>query len=97
MKEMVWVAIIVVLNLFAYWIVTGPWIPQNQFEAILVGAFFIGPSLGTFWMMFVAVRYESKPWHFIWLALIPFCFLWYYFERFRSGRYLTRGSTSGTV
>ena len=89
-------AVIVVLNLLAYWIVTGPWIPPNQFAAILVGGFFMGSSVGTFWMMFVAIRYESKPWHFIWLALIPFCFVWYYFERFRSGKHLTRSSASGT-
>jgi hypothetical protein len=38
MKEIVWAAILVVLNLFANWIVSGPWIPQDQFEAPLVGA-----------------------------------------------------------
>lgn len=57
---------------------------------------FLGSSLGIFWMMFIAMRYESKPWRFIGLALIPFCFVWYYFERFRSGKHLT-DSASGAA
>jgi hypothetical protein len=95
-KELTWPSIIIALNLVAYWIVTGPWIPQHEWEAVLVAAFFMGASLGTLWMMFIAIRYESKPWHFIGLAIIPFCFVWYYYERYRSGRHLTRGRVAQT-
>jgi hypothetical protein len=46
-------------------------------------------------MMFTALRYESKPFPFVVLAFIPFSFLWYYAERYRRGRYLSRDITRG--
>ncbi|SRR5713101_1746846 len=90
MKELLWIVVIAALNLLAYWLVIGPWCPVGQFGAFLVGAFFILSSLGGLWMMYVAVRYESKHWHFVGLAFIPFTFLWYYVERFRTGAYNNR-------
>jgi len=38
-------------------------------------------------MMYMSIRYEKKPLPFVLLALlIPFTFLWYYFERVRPGK-----------
>jgi hypothetical protein len=42
------------------------------------------PVVGTFWMAYMTIRYEKNPFPMLLLAfLIPFTFLWYYFERFR--------------
>jgi len=43
-------------------------------------------SAGAFWMMYVAVQQEKRPWPMIWLAFVPFSCLWYYFDRFRPRR-----------
>ena len=45
------------------------------------------PPFGAFWMMYVSIRYEERPFPLVALALfIPFSFLWYYFERVRPGK-----------
>lgn len=43
------------------------------------------PPLGAFWMMYMSIRHEKNPFPMVLLAFIPFTFLWYYFERVRSG------------
>lgn len=85
-----WAGFILLLNLLAAWIVIGPWLPENTFVKFLVAMFFLAPSVGTFWMIYVAVRYEAKPWPFVAIALISFSCLWYYGTRYRTGRYMTR-------
>lgn len=48
---------------------------------------------GAFWMAYKCLRYEGKPFPLALFALlIPFSFLWYYVERVRSGKHLTRES-----
>jgi len=45
------------------------------------------PTVGALWMAYMAVRYEKDPFPMLLLAfLIPFTFLWYYFERVRKTR-----------
>jgi hypothetical protein len=90
MKNFLWIVLIGALNLLAYWFVSGPWRPEHQFVALLVAAYFFGGGAGGLWMMYMAVRYESRHWHLVALACIPFTFLWYYVERLRTGRYNTR-------
>ena len=48
------------------------------------------PTVGAFWMMYMSVRDEKNPLPLILLAMIPFTFLWYYFDRVRP-RELARG------
>jgi hypothetical protein len=43
-------------------------------------------TVGSFWMMYVALREEKQPWPMFWLAFVPFSSLWYYFERVRPRR-----------
>jgi hypothetical protein len=45
-------------------------------------------TVGAIWMMELAVREEKHPGPMIWLAVLPFSFLWYYFERVRPSRAL---------
>jgi hypothetical protein len=40
-------------------------------------------TVGAIWMMESATREETHPGPVIWLAFLPFSFLWYYFERVR--------------
>jgi hypothetical protein len=77
--------------LFIASIIVAPWPivaghPLVSGAAVLV---FGAPSLGALWMMYFAVRYEAKPLHYVALALVPFFCVWYYFYRYRTGRYLT--------
>jgi hypothetical protein len=60
--------------------------------AMIVGAVpFAVAALGAFWMIFVAVRREKRPWPKIWLAMfVPFSSLWYYFERVRHDKHPVR-------
>ncbi len=76
---------------FAFWAVTAPGTSQNPlFVALLVVVFSIAP-IGSFWMMYQAIRYEKNPWPLILCAMfIPFSFLWYYFERVRPAKHLSR-------
>ncbi len=37
-------------------------------------------------MLYMAVRYEAQPLPMMFLAFVPYAFLWYYFERVRRGK-----------
>ena len=41
------------------------------------------PTVGAFWMIYTAIRFEKNPLPFILLAIIPFACFWYYFDRAR--------------
>ena len=71
--------------LATFLLLSGP-SPENNFAvaAALVVLFAIAP-LGGFWMIYKSIRCEKKPFPIVFLAFIPFTFLWYYFERVRSG------------
>jgi hypothetical protein len=48
---------------------------------------------GALWMAYKCLRYERRPFPLVLFALlVPFSFLWYYVERVRSGKHLTRES-----
>jgi hypothetical protein len=61
--------------------------PEDH-PAILLAfvALFAIPPLGAFWMMYMSIRNEKSPFPMVLLAFIPFTFLWYYFERVRTGK-----------
>lgn len=66
---------------------------QGEWMSALLGliSFVMGASqLGGYWMMYQAVRYEISPWRFVFLAFIPFAFVWYYFERYSKRRASSR-------
>jgi len=74
-----------VLTVSAILLLTRGPAPENHPAVLilLIGLFGIAP-LGAFWMMYMSIRYEKKPVPMLALALlIPFTFLWYYFERVR--------------
>ena len=73
---------LVTTALFGLWTVFGPGSAANNAElGLILGLIFILPSLGMCWMLYHSVRYEEKPLPFVFLALIPYAFLWYYLRR----------------
>ena len=90
MRVALWCLSGFVVTCLAFWIVTSEWFPNNPFVLTLVFLFFSVPSLGAFWMIYVAIRFESHPLGLVLLAFVPYSFLWYYFERVRVRKHMTR-------
>jgi hypothetical protein len=40
-------------------------------------------NVGALWMLYQSARYEIRPFRFCVLSIIPFSFVWYYYERHR--------------
>jgi hypothetical protein len=89
-KNVPWILLSAALTILAFWIVVGHWYPNSSILLFLVTVFFLALNIGTIWMLYVAVRFEKQPLPFVFLAFIPFAFLWYYFQRVRFGKHLTR-------
>jgi hypothetical protein len=47
----------------------------------VVGLATLVANIGALWMLYQSIRYEIRPLLFCVLALIPFSFVWYYYER----------------
>jgi hypothetical protein len=47
-------------------------------------------NIGALWMWYQAIRYEIHPLKFIIIAVLPFSFMWYYFERYAKRRGIHR-------
>jgi len=78
----VYLAISVAAVVLGLWIVFGPSSPAGNAElGAIIALIFVFPSLGMCWMLYYCIRYEEKPLPFVFLALIPYAFLWYYFRR----------------
>ena len=43
-------------------------------------------NIGSYWMMYQAIRYEVRPLRFFLLAFLPLACVWYYFERYANRR-----------
>jgi hypothetical protein len=90
MRTLLWIFLIGGLTLLAFWVVVGPWFPQNSVVIGAIAASFGLSASGGFWMLYMAVRYERHPLRFVALSLLPFAFIWYYVERVRPGKHRTR-------
>jgi drug/metabolite transporter (DMT)-like permease len=71
---------LLVLTLGVFLIARGPTSESNPLVMVALVTIFAIAPLGAFWMMYMAVRHEKNPLPMLLLALIPFTFLWYYFE-----------------
>ena len=92
MKIFLWILLGIAVTALAFWMVVSSWFPRNPVVELLTFAFFGAPSVGAFWMLYMAIRHEKHPLPLILLAFVPYAFLWYYFERVRPGKHLTRES-----
>lgn len=91
--------VLAVLAGFSVWAVVGPWFPGGTVARALLFMFFICAPIGSFWMIYDCARQEKRlPMHFL-LALLPYAFVWYYFDRVKPRQYRTtieRPSTTST-
>lgn len=86
MKVVLYVLLGLALTGVAALIVLSPWRPANSFESLLVIAYFAFAGIGQWWMIFMVLRHEPKMLPLLLAAfLLPFSFIWYYFERVRPG------------
>jgi hypothetical protein len=92
MKLLLWILLGFVVAGLAFWAIVTEG-PQNPILVSLVVVVFTASPIGAFWMLYVAIRYETHPLSMVLIAFIPYAFLWYYFERVRTGK-LTRGNRS---
>jgi hypothetical protein len=50
----------------------------------LLGLATLLANIGALWMLYQSVRYEIRPFLFCVLSIIPFSFVWYYWERYKN-------------
>ncbi len=60
--------------------------PLNPSALVTLGIIYALHPLGALWMTYQCVRYEREPLRLVLLALIPYSFVWYYFERVKKGK-----------
>jgi hypothetical protein len=93
MRILFWVLLGLAVTGLAFYMITSPWFPVNPATMFLAFIVFGVSPIGSFWMLYVAIRNERRPLPFILLAFLPYTFLWYYFERVRPGKHRTRAGT----
>jgi hypothetical protein len=94
MRTFFWVLLVVALFSLAVWIVVGARFPKTPLSTALAFAYFVAPNVGAIWMLYRVIRFETHPLPIALLALVPYAFLWYYFERVRPQRRLPRTSAT---
>jgi hypothetical protein len=90
MKLFAWVFLGLGITGMAFWFAISPWFPRSPLAEDLIVVFFSAPSVGAFWMIYMAIRHERRPLAYILLAFIPYTFLWYYFDRVRPRKFVLR-------
>lgn len=75
----------------AAWAIMTAGVPPSSLFWPLTFLVFVVPPVGTFWMLYVSIRHETHPLPMALLSFVPYAFLWYYFERVRTGKYLKSG------
>lgn len=68
------------------WLISRPWFPSPALAGFMSAGLAGVATIGAFWMMYAAIRYENRPLPYIFLAFVPFTSLWYYFDRIRPTR-----------
>ena len=54
-----------------------PVLVRNIFFAVFLMSLSFLNNIGTFWMLYQAVRYEKRVGRYVLLAFVPFMFVWY--------------------
>ena len=93
MRTFLWVVFLVSLSGFALWILFRVGVVTSPPLLFLLFTFFAAPSIGGMWMIYLSIRYEEHPLTFVLLAFVPYAFVWYYFDRARLGKHMTRQSS----
>jgi len=91
MRGLFWVLFLVLTTGTALLAAEDFW-PLNPSSLVTLGIIYSLHPLGALWMTYQSVRYEREPLRLILLALIPYSFVWYYFERVKKGKQMRRVS-----
>lgn len=84
MRMFLWVILGFAVTVLAFWIVTSTaTIPPHPLPLLMLALVFGVAPVGTFWMLYVVIRYEKHPLSYVLLAFVPYFFAGYYFERVR--------------
>lgn len=87
-RRLLWAMALLSGAAVALTVVVGPWWPYTKVQMALVLMFFAVHPFGSLWMVYYSFRYEARPLPFVFLAFIPYSFLWYYFERVRGKQWV---------
>lgn len=88
------ILVAVALNGVMAWVVFTPGRIRDPFALFMLVILFVAPNIGTIWMLYMAIRFERHSLPFALLAFVPYAFLWYYFQRVRPKKHLTREQTA---
>ena len=66
---------IYLLLFFGVWV--RPFLFQNIYIVVFLMCFTFIASIGGFWIIYQAVRYEKRVGKYVLLSFIPFMFVWY--------------------
>jgi hypothetical protein len=83
--------ILALVTMFALWLVLGTWLPKTAISLTAVVAFFLCAPIGALWMLYDCSVRERPPFIYFLLALVPYAFVWYYFDRVRPRKLRTEG------
>jgi hypothetical protein len=80
-----WYSLLICSSLVTLLLVIVPWkfpLQGATLVAMFIFAepFFLIMGIGSIWMLYQAVRYENHPMSYVLLALVPYAFVYYYFE-----------------
>lgn len=87
MKLFLWVFFGLAITGLLFWMLADPRIPGKPLFMALYAVVCMVMTVGVFWMMYFSIRHEKRPWRMILLAVVPYAFLWYYFERVKPRRH----------
>jgi hypothetical protein len=88
MRSIHWVTIILVANILHLWMFFHLNLETHPVAARVGIGIHVAACIGPFWMLYdwFVKRNKGtwKPW--MWLAFVPWGFLWYYFEKYRPSK-----------
>jgi cell division protein FtsW (lipid II flippase) len=76
-----WVLFVAGCNYLTGWLFAGIGTRSTNSDLSLISLFIFVSVGGAIWMLYVSIRFEDKPLPFMILALIPYAFVGYRFER----------------
>ena len=83
-KMLLWATLGMAVTGVAFWIVSGTaTVPPHPLPLVILALIFVVSPLGSFWMLYMAIRYESRPLLYVFLAFLPYFFVGYYLDRVR--------------
>ena len=72
------------------WVVLGSFLPKTTLALTAVIMFFLAAPIGALWMLYDCFRYEKPTFPYLLFALLPYAFVWHYFEHVRPRNKLAR-------